>query len=293
MGELMDVSVSQSFFRTIKALKLSRKYIIFSVLYGITTLIVPLAVQFLVNNLALSGLWLNVAGLLTVIALGLGLSLSFNYCQILLNEYLQRELFYIESQKWKIDVPENKRKYYVEMFFALKSYSKAFTIIVDISLTAGFGLLMMMTFHPAFLVLAMLIIATLYQIHLSTRPAIDTSIKESNEKYNLFRLVIQNQAPDEQHVNSYLKARDDHFWFIKKNTLKIAILFMICQLFLLGGGTYLIQLGQLSIGQLVAAEIIFSGMMVSLNKLPSALEGIYDYETSIYKLMKARGEIHE
>jgi ABC-type bacteriocin/lantibiotic exporter with double-glycine peptidase domain len=71
------------------------------------------------------------------------------------------------------------------------------------------------------------------------------------------------------------------------------VLFILCQISLLGGGTWLVQSQQLSIGQLVSAEIILSGIMVSLNKLPTALEGLYDYETSIYKLMKAKGEIHD
>lgn len=285
--------IPHSFFQTIKRLRLSRKYFLFSILYGVTTLIVPLAVQFLVNNLALSGLWLNIVSFLAIIAVGLFLSLTLHYCQIILNEFIQRELFSIESEKWKQHIPESKRKYYVEVFFALKSYSKAFTIIVDISLTAIFGLLMMIIFHPAFLIIAILIGATLYQIRQSTRPAVETSIKESNKKHDLFQLVISDKDVSSEDLNGYLQARDDHFWFIKKNTIKIALLFIITQLLLLGGGTFLIEINQLSIGQLVAAEIIFSGIMVSLNKLPTALEGIYDYETSIYKLMKARGEIHE
>lgn len=289
----MTPQIQPSFFKTIKRLGLSRKYFIYSALYGITTLIVPLAVQFLVNNLALSGLWLNIISFMAIIAAGLSLSLLLNYCQIILNEFLQRELFFVESRKWKRVEDTGKRKYYIEVFFAIKSYSKAFTIIVDVSLTAIFGLLMMITFHPGFLILAILIIGTLYQIRMSTRPAVETAIKESDEKYNLFRMVLRNEIPHNPDINAYLKARDDHFWFIKRNSIKLAFLYMLCQLGLIGGGTYLVQAEQLSVGELVSAEIILSGIMFSLTKLPSALEGIYDYETSIFKLKRARGELHE
>lgn len=289
----MTPQIQPSFFTTIKRLGLSRKYFIYSALYGITTLIVPLAVQFLVNNLALSGLWLNIISFMAIIAAGLSLSLLLNYCQIILNEFLQRELFFVESRKWKRVEDTGKRKYYIEVFFAIKSYSKAFTIIVDVSLTAIFGLLMMITFHPGFLILAILIIGTLYQIRMSTRPAVETAIKESDEKYNLFRMVLRNEIPHNPDINAYLKARDDHFWFIKRNSIKLAFLYMLCQLGLIGGGTYLVQAEQLSVGELVSAEIILSGIMFSLTKLPSALEGIYDYETSIFKLKRARGELHE
>ncbi len=282
--------VPHHFIPTVKHLHTSRKYIIYSALYGITTLIVPLAVQFLVNNLALSGLWLNIFGFLFIIAGGLTLSQVLKYCQFVLNEYLQRELFFYEVKRWKKSLDDAKRMYYVEIFFAMKSYSKSFTTFVDIVLTATFGLLTIVTFHPAFLILPLLVGATLYQIHQSTLPAIESSIQESDEKYHLYKMAFKDETPENTDINAFLKARDGHFNFVKRNTVKISILFGVCQLALLGAGTYMVQSDQLSIGQLVSAEIIFSGIMVSLSKLPSALEGFYDYETSIYKLMKAKGE---
>jgi ABC-type bacteriocin/lantibiotic exporter with double-glycine peptidase domain len=285
--------IPHSFLPTIRLLKTSRKYILYSALYGLTTLIVPLAVQFLVNNLALSGLWLNIVGFIIIIGIGLTISLLLKYCQVILNEYLQRELFFYETKRWKKNIPEAKRMYFVEIFFGLKSYSKSFTTFVDIVLTTAFGLLMIVTFHPAFLILPLIIGVTLYQIHLSTMPAVQTSIHESDEKYHLYQMAFSDESHENEDINAYLSARNDHFNFIRMNTIKISILFVLCQIALLGGGTWMVQSEQLSIGQLVSAEIIFSGIMVSLNKLPSALEGFYDYETSIYKLMKAKGEVHE
>lgn len=285
--------IPHSFIPTYKSLKSSRKYILYSVLYGMTTLIVPLAVQFLVNNLALSGLWLNIVGFIIIITAGLALSLVLRYCQVILHEFLERELFYSETRRWKKNINSEKRMYFVEVFFSLKSYSKSFTTFVDIFLTAVFGLVVIVTFHPAFLILPILIGATLYQIYTSTTPAIMTSIHESDEKYVLYKMALKDESHHNQELMAYLKARDDHFGFIRRNTMKISALYVVCQIALLGGGTWLVQSEQLSIGQLVSAEIIFSNLMVSLNKLPTALEGLYDYETSIYKLLKAKGDIHD
>jgi putative ABC transport system ATP-binding protein len=151
----------------------------------------------------------------------------------------------------------------------------------------------MMAFHPAFLILAIITGLTLYQIRESTKPAIESSIEESNQKYELFRLAktATNIGPTE--INNYLANRHEKFRFISSNTIKIFILFVVGQLLLLGGGSWLIHINQLSIGQLVSAEIIFSGITVSLNKLPSALEALYEFETNIYKLVKAKGEENE
>lgn len=94
-------------------------------------------------------------------------------------------------------------------------------------------------------------------------------------------------------MRNYLLAREERFGFIRRNTVKLFALYVVCQLALLGGGTYLVETAQLSIGQLVSAEIILSNIMISLHKLPDALEGLYDFETSLYKLNKAKGVINE
>lgn len=279
---------SRSFYKTLKQVKLSKKYVVYSVLYGLTTLIIPLAVQFLVNNLALAGLWVNIVALIVIIGVGLTFSLLLKYCQFVLNEYLQRELFEIESKKWQEQILDVNRIYFVEIFFALKSFSKSFTSLIEISLVTILGLLVILTFHPAFLLIAFLVIFTLLEINNSTKPAIETSINESNEKYLIYKMANEGKPILEADMLTYLTARHKHFQFLKKNTIKIFLLYMISQLLLLGGGTILVQRNELSIGQLVAAEIILSGIMISLNKLPVALEALYDFETSSYKLKKAR-----
>ena len=283
--------IPQSFIPTIKQLKLNRTYVIYSALYGLTTLIVPLAVQFLVNNLALSGIWMNIVGFMVIIVIGLILSLVLHYCQIILNEYLQRELFFEQLKLWSRDIEPVRRKYFMEIFFSMKSFSKSFTTVVEMALVTIFGLLMVMLFHPAFIVLPILIGLTLYQIIKSNRPAIESSIQVSDEKYALYEKALENKSFTDQGMESYLRARSERFSFIKRHSLKLMLLYVVCQIALLGGGTLLVQSDQLSVGQLVSAEIIFSNIMISLNKIPDTLEGIYDFETSFYKLAKARGEL--
>jgi len=285
--------ITKSYVSTIKELRMPKKYILYSVLYGITTLIVPLSVQFLVNNLALSGIWINIFGFIIIIGAGITVSLLLRYSQIVLNENLQRELFLSEISKWKSEIEAKNRTLFMEIFFAIKSFSKSFTSLIEIFLVTFFGIIVMMAFHPAFLILAIITGATLYQIRESTKPAIESSIEESNQKYELFRLANTGTNIGATEIDNYLANRHEKFRFISSNTIKICILFVVGQLLLLGGGSWLIQINQLSIGQLVSAEIIFSGITVSLNKLPSALEALYEFETNMYKLLKAKGDENE
>jgi hypothetical protein len=284
--------VLNSFSSTIKRTRFSKKYIFYSVLFGLTNLIVPMAVQFVVNNLALSGIWINIVAFMVIISIGLTLSQILKHCQVILKEYLQRELFYQEVRHWKKQEDERKRIYFGEIFISLKSFSKSFTSIVEIALVSIMGLVTIMIFHPAFIILPILIGGTLYHIKETTKPAVQSSILESDKKYDLFEMALNNELPKPPEINLYLEARHEHFIFVKNNTFKMSILYIVCQIILLGGGTWLVEIQELSIGQLVSSEIILSGIMVSLNKLPEALESLYDYETSTYKIKKAKGEIH-
>jgi MFS family permease len=292
LSELRMPRIGQSFTRNAKQLHLSRNYLLYSTLYGFSTLIIPFAVQFLVNKLALSGLWVNIFALITIITIGLTFSMIIRYGQFLLNEYLLRELFVTKTKEWKKNIAIDKRMYFIEIFFGQQSFSKALTAVIEIALTTIFGLIVLILFHPAFLIITGLIVFSLYQIKESTRPAIESSIGESDKKYELYRSALKDDFNDNIDPLPFLKAREEHFSFIRSNTIKIYILFVVCQIALLGGGTYLIEENQLSVGQLVAAEIILSGIMISLNKLPAALEAIYKYEASIYKIEAAKESYH-
>ena len=272
------------FFETLKNVSLSKKYIFYSIFFGLSSLVLPLGVQYLVNNLALAGIWVNTLSFLVIVALGLILSKVLRYCQIILNEYMQRELFIIEIRKWRKKTPADKFYYFLESVSTLKYFSKTFTSCVEIGLILFFGLFTIILFHPVFIVLALTIIFTLYFIFSYAPKAIETSIEESNSKYDFVHTLKESDEIGEDQIEKYLVSRDKHFVYIKKHTFYISLLFIVTQLLLIAIGIYLIQNNQMSVGQLVSAEIILSGILVSLLKLPNTLESFYDFETSQYKL---------
>jgi ABC-type bacteriocin/lantibiotic exporter with double-glycine peptidase domain len=275
------------FLPTLKRIGLKKKYIIFSIFYGLSSLIIPFGTQFLVNNLALAGIWVNTISFLVIIATGLLVSQVFRYCQVIITEYMQRELFLIEMGRWQSQGHAKHAYYYFEIIKILKTYSKSFTNLVEMGLVLIFGLLTMIFFHPAFIILAFILYGFFHWVFSTTRPAIQTSIEESNKKYDIYHTIADNKKTEEEELNEYLHARNNHFHYIKRNALLVGILYVISQFYLLGVGLYLIQANQLSVGQLVSAEIILSGILAALMKLPQTLEDLYDFETSEYKLNKA------
>jgi hypothetical protein len=272
------------FIKRFSGLGFNKSYIIYSIFFGLSTLVIPLGVQFLVNNLALSGIWLNTVSFLVIIGVALFISQVIRHSQVILNEFLQREIFLKSIESWKNFKRQGYEHYFFENINLIKAFSIAYTNLVEICLVLVFGLITIIAFHPIFFIILFVIGIFIYQILNTSKPAIKTSINESNKKYDLHESLTEGRGISEELVFAYFESRDKHFGFIRNNSFKVSVLTVIVHVLLLTIGIYLIQMNQLSVGQLVSAEIIISGILSSLVKLPKTLESIYDYETSLYKL---------
>jgi hypothetical protein len=257
--------------------------------YGLSTLIVPLGVQFLVNNLALSGLWLNISAFIIFILIGLVISQMIKHSQLILVESLQREIFCIEIEQWRRFNRKDYSHFCFEVFDLLKSFSKSYSNLIELALVIIFGLSTIVMFHPIFLFIVIIILFTIMQIYKSSLIALSTAFKESDQKYKIFDIVNSDKSIEATDLRNFLEARNAHFNVVQRNSFKISACIVISQAILLALGSYLIKINQLSVGQLVSAEIIISGIFIPLSKLPQTLEAVYDYETSKYKISKAVG----
>ena len=275
------------FTKSLRRLKFNKTYIFYAIAYGLSSLVIPLGSQFLVNNLALAGIWANTVTFLTVIGVLICLAQVFRHTQIIISEYLQREIFVHELRKWKRLENNTYAHYYFEIYALLKSFAKIYVDIIDIILVAFFGLIAIIIFHPAFVVLPIVMAFVAYLIKRVFAAAYRTSIAESNEKYAIYDEIYGGREPSLKITYDYLSKRDTHFGYVRSISLKISILYSFSFIYVLAVGAYLIQIDQLSVGQLVAAELIISGIMTSFQKIPTSLESLYDFETSHYKIEKA------
>lgn len=277
------------FFQLLRSLKLKRQYFFYAILYGLLSLVTPLASQFLVNQLALAGIWVNTIIFIVLLAVFLIISQFLKFGLVLLTEYIQRELFLYQGQRW-VSPDAGKAPYYFEVHALMKSFSQAFTSIVDLILLSFFGMMVVMAFHPLFISIPIIIGISFYFLFFSWKEAVRTSVAESDEKYKIFFRKQKVEQLEEGHFVEFLQARHKHFYFIMRNKIIVLTTTVLTQLIILGGGIYLIQLEQLSIGQLVSTEIILSGILASFVKFPKTLEHLYDLETSGVKLNYALQE---
>ena len=280
----------KSFFvQLLRSLELKRQYFFYAILYGLLSLVTPLASQFLVNQLALAGIWVNTLSFIVLLAAFLIISQLLKFGLVLLTEYVQRELFVTQGHRW-VHPDAGKAPFYFEVHALMKSFSLAFTSLVDLILLSLFGMLVVMAFHPLFMSIPVILGIAFYFLFFSWDEAIRTSVAESDEKYKIFYRKDAHEDLEETDFTNFLLARHHHFYFIKRNKIIVLTTAVLTQLITLGGGIYLIQLQQLSIGQLVSTEIILSGILAAFVKFPKTLEDLYDLETSGIKLNYALEE---
>ncbi len=266
---------------------LSKKYILLAGLYGLSTLIIPLATQFLVNSLALSSIFANTLVFLVLILVCLTISWVLRYAQLILLEIIQRRIFVSEAIPWMRKVKADRSHYMLEIQTLMKSFSTAWGHLVELGLSLLFGLLVILSIHPAFITLPLMIGGGLWMIFIFWGAAVTSSLSESDEKYYLVKKKFNDAELSDSELAAFLQARDQHFDYVKRSTLIVACTFILTHLYLLGVGIYLIEQANISVGQLVAAEIILTGIMVSISKFPKTMEALYDLETSKIKIERA------
>ena len=82
----------------------------------------------------------------------------------------------------------------------------------------------------------------------------------------------------------YLKLRNRHFRQLIKHQIGFFVLSAVASSILLGLGGYLVIINQLSLGQLVASEIIMGAIVYALKQSVSLLDDYYDLNASLNKI---------
>jgi putative ABC transport system ATP-binding protein len=287
--------------------------IIFSLAIGVLTLAVPVATQALVNTVAFGTLMQPLFVLSLLVLALLSVSAILQTVRFHAVELLQRRVFVrLASESvhrllhCKADVlrlqngPE-----VVNRFLDIVIVQKAgATLLVDglsvLTQTLA-GMTLLGVYHPSLLVFdAVLLAALLIVIFPLGFGAIDTAVKESKAKYALvgwleeiarnattFRAVAPARFASEQcdvFVQTYLRYRSQHFRVIMRQFAGSLMLQAVASATLLGVGGLLVIQRQLTLGQLVAAELVVTAVLAGISKLAKHLETFYDLLASLDKL---------
>ncbi len=290
---------------------------IFGLITGLLYLAVPLAVSALVGNLAFGTQSAPFQQALLVIALALFafllLSGLIRGLQYYVAEVIQRRIFVRLATDMAYRLPRVKADSLdgvhapemVNRFLDVVTVQKSTSMLLldgfNVVLGSSIGLIVLGFYHPFLLAFTVaLLVALAFIIFGLGRGAISSSIKESICKYDMvnwleelarYPRLFKGRGGYEMATlradelsRSYLSARTSHFRILFRQISGLILLEVIASSALLMVGGWLVLQAQLTLGQLVASELIVSAIVVSLSKLAKKFEAWYDMLAAVDKL---------
>ncbi len=291
--------------------------VVFSVITGLLYLALPLAVNSLVSNLAFGTQSGPFQQALLVIAIALFafllLSSIMRGLQYYLAEVIQRRIFVRVTADMAYRLPRVKADSLdgihapemVNRFLDVVTVQKSTALLLldGINLVLGgmIGLVVLGFYHPFLLAFSLLLLLLIAFIVFGLgRGAIRSSIQESICKYDVVNWLeelaryprlfkgpggysLASERAD-QLARSFLDARASHFRVLLRQICGLLFLEVLASSSLLVVGGWLVLNMQLTLGQLVAAELIVSAIVASLSKLAKKFEAWYDALAAVDKL---------
>lgn len=286
---------------------------LFSLVVGILSLATPIMVEALVNTVAF-GRHLQPLFILSIMLFTfLGFAAVLKGLQTYIAEMMQRRIFVRIVAQLAERLPRVNREAFagghgpelLNRFFEVITVQKSAAYLVldgiAIVITAFIGMLVLAFYHPFLLGFDLVLVAAvLFAVFALGRGAVGSAIDESYKKYAVASWLQQlalypttfkaagglpqslNKA-DELAV-AYVEARRAHFRVLIRQIAFTLGLQAIAAASLLGIGGFLVINGQLTLGQLVASELIVVVVVNSFAKLGKHMESYYDLLAACDKL---------
>lgn len=280
---------------------------------GLLSIVVPAAIEALVNTVAFGVLLWPVVVLSLVMFAFLALAAVLRALQTLVAECLQRRLFVRTADAFadrfaraEIEAFDGRNPTdIVNRFFEVSAAQKAIaTLLVDgigIVMITVVGLAVLAFYHPYLLTFAIVMLTLVaFLLGVLGIGGVRTSIEESYAKYataawleeiakcpHTFRSgrgagLAMERA--DQLAGDYVTARRRHFSVVWRQTLFALLLEAVASTVLLGLGGWLVIQRQLTLGQLVAGELIVALVLAALSKSGKYVEIFYDLQAALDKL---------
>jgi putative ABC transport system ATP-binding protein len=287
--------------------------LVFSFVSVILSLATPLTVEVLVNTIGFGRNFQPILVLSLVLMGVLFLSSAFKFLQIVVVELLQRRLFVRLVGDLAYRLPNVNRQALqgihgpelLNRYFDIMTIQKgtAFLLLegVTIVMQTLIGTLLLAFYHPYLLGFDVLLILCMTVVTFFLgRAGVKTALEESVVKYSVaswLQDVIACPSAFKLHGGSelgtdrthrltveYLAARRKHFFVLVRQTIFALFLMVISLTALYALGGYLVINGRLTLGQLVAAELVVGVIVGAFAKSSKLIEAFYDLMSAMDKV---------
>lgn len=291
--------------------------LIYSLAISLLTLAVPISLQLLVDTVANIAL-LRAVVLISVMLFALLFISGVMYAlRAYAMEIFTRKLYSRISSEIAMTAMLAESDYFEE-FQKSDLFNRYFDILtlkksIPNILTNGFTLLLQLIigfsvvsfYHFYFLIFCIVLIMLIWLIwRIWGWSAINSAFSLSEAKYKtaawLQSLAVTNESyrasqdpnyaieETDRFVNDHIECQKKHFRNTYSQLLSFLFLYALASAVLLGMGGWLVIIGQLTLGQLVAAELIMSAIFVGLPQLAGYLDYFFDVCAAIEELSRFR-----
>lgn len=287
--------------------------LLFAMLVGLLTLAIPIAVETMVSTVAFGRLLQPLVLLVILLFIFLLFAGASRVLQTWVVEIIQRRLFVRVAADVAYRLPRVRHKAFdgvhppelVNRFFDVITVQKVTSsLLLDglaLVLQVFTGMIVLAFYHPWLLGFdVFLLLALAFVVFVLGKGAVKTSVAASKTKYRLagwlqglarcsttFKLdggtEFAAECADRMSID-YLKARRRRFRILMRQVLALLLLQAVASTVLLALGGWLVIQRQMTLGQLVAAELIVTLIVSSLAKLGKHLESFYDLLAAVDKL---------
>lgn len=287
--------------------------VIYTSATGLISLVVPIAVQAVVNTIAFGTLLQPLAVLTIMVFVALLAVAWLNGYRQYVVEMIQRRIFVrlagdVADKLVRVE-PKAFDRYHgpelVNRFLEVVTVQKAgATLLLDgltVAVQTLIGMILLAVYHPFLLAFDVVLAISLFVVLVPMGSgAIPTAVKESKAKYNLLawleelarhQVAVKSRAGlalamarTNELVKDYLDHRKMHFRVLIRQIVGSFVLQALASATLLGVGGWLVIDRQMTLGQLVAAELVVALVTSSITKFGKHLELFYDLMASLDKL---------
>lgn len=279
--------------------------IIYSLAISLLTLAVPIAVQTLINSLANVNSLRAIAVLSSLLFFTLIVSGTLIALRTRVLEFFERRIYARLSAEVSLHTIYAKHEYFegrrntdiTNRYFDIMILQKNMpALLVD-----GFALLLQMLvgfllvsfYHPLLLLFNTGVVFAVFLFwKLWGGRAVNSAVMLSEAKYEMSKWLdglayAHEFFKSSRHIDYAIKQTDQlthhyiekhkrHFKYTFSQTISFIILYALASAGLLGIGGWLVTIGQLSLGQLVAAELILSAILFGLSQTADYLKNYYE-----------------
>lgn len=287
--------------------------LIYTMAISLISLATPISVQLLINSVANIALPAPLWTLSAILLLLLLLVATLSAFRVHLMAAFERRIFARVVAEITIRAVHAQNPFFADAkrgdlfnrYFDLMTVQKAVPSLVigafTIVLQGAVGLAVTSFYHPFFLAFNVVLVLLLIAVWvvwrrgaIATRVALshakhDTahwleSVGGSNGFYRSRHHLAFAMDRSEAMTSAYVSAHRRHFRYSFTQTLAYLLIYAVASAALLALGGNLILRGELSIGQLVAAELILSGVFYGVSQFGWYLDTFYDLVASSEEL---------